>query len=958
MSELEDRVQSVLGDAFHVERELPPGGMSRLFLATERSLDRRVVIKVLPPELASEVSAARFQREVTLAAHLQHPHILGVLSAGSRDGILYYITPYVEGESLRQRLDREHKLPVATAVKILTETADALARAHGAGVIHRDIKPENILLQDGHALLADFGVARALHEATGGDRLTEVGTGLGTPGYMAPEQIAGERHVDARADVYALAVVGYEMLAGKSPFVGATPQAIAAAQFTSAPTPLIQVRPDVPRQVSDAITKALAKDPESRFASAAEFRDVLAASASPSAPRPRRMSAMAAAAALASILVVLGVVTWSMRSHPAAPLDDNLIAVEPFTVLDPALEVWREGMVDVLAQNFDGAGPLRTVSPTLIVHRGRDAGATPADLARQLGAGLAITGRIERSGTDSVRVSASFVDVHSGRPGEVMEYRGRTDHMDVVTDSLTVALLRSLARTQTVGVARGTLAGAKSLSALKALLESEQAFRRGAWDSAQKAAEEAIRIDSTFALAYYWGGFAAGWLRTGADSLALYYSNQAQLYNHGLSPRDSLLIASNAQLDNYKYWKLGDLTQMFALAEAGVARYPDDPQVWNNLGEVRFHAGFGPHVGVTNQKALNAFARAIALDSSFAPAYVHAISLAFAIMGRDPGLAYARRFLALNPPSVDAAATRIQVALLAVRRDTVLAGRLADSASTDAVGRAYDNLYRVPDSAESAAWLAMRIVRAKGAMSPLGGLPAIIAWANAMTFRGHIRQAYATTIPALPPRLPAPALTPLATLAPLGIIPTNVLDSVLRIDSNMRDGGSWYGLRWWAERGDTSVIQSFITARATEKPGDPRRGRSPVYDTAVARAYLLLAKHDTTAAMERFRTLPDTLCGGNCVLDAITFGELLTSHGRAAEADSLLQRRFTNGGLEVLDLFRELALARAAERAGDRVTAVDAYVRIEDFWAHGDPELQPFVSEARDALIRLATDHR
>ena len=139
MSELEDRVQSVLGDAFHVERELPPGGMSRLFLATERSLDRRVVIKVLPPELASEVSAARFQREVTLAAHLQHPHILGVLSAGSRDGILYYITPYVEGESLRQRLDREHKLPVATAVKILTETADALARAHGAGVIHRDI---------------------------------------------------------------------------------------------------------------------------------------------------------------------------------------------------------------------------------------------------------------------------------------------------------------------------------------------------------------------------------------------------------------------------------------------------------------------------------------------------------------------------------------------------------------------------------------------------------------------------------------------------------------------------------------------------------------------------------------------------------------------------------------------------------------------------------------------------
>ncbi|MFI5249730.1 MAG: serine/threonine-protein kinase [Gemmatimonadales bacterium] len=229
MSDLSERVQSVLGDAYHIERELPPGGMSRLFLATERSLDRQVVVKILPPELASEVSAARFQREVTLAAHLQHPHILPVLSAGSRDGILYYITPYVDGESLRQLLDREPKLPVNTAVRILTEAAGALARAHAAGVIHRDIKPVNILLQDGHALLADFGVARALHEATGTNRLTDVGTGIGTPGYMAPEQIAGERNVDARVDVYALAVVGYEMLAGKPPFTGATPQATAAA---------------------------------------------------------------------------------------------------------------------------------------------------------------------------------------------------------------------------------------------------------------------------------------------------------------------------------------------------------------------------------------------------------------------------------------------------------------------------------------------------------------------------------------------------------------------------------------------------------------------------------------------------------------------------------------------------------------------------------------------------------
>jgi serine/threonine-protein kinase len=207
-SGLQDRLQAALGDAYRVERELAPGGMSRLFLATELSLDRQVVVKVLPPELVNELSTARFQREVAVAAHLQHPHILPVLAAGSRDQLLYYITPWVEGESLRQRLTREGQLPIHDAVQILTETADALARAHRSGIVHRDVKPENILLQDGHALLADFGIARALQQATTNPRLTETGMTPGTPAYMAPEQLAGEQHADARSDVYALAVVG------------------------------------------------------------------------------------------------------------------------------------------------------------------------------------------------------------------------------------------------------------------------------------------------------------------------------------------------------------------------------------------------------------------------------------------------------------------------------------------------------------------------------------------------------------------------------------------------------------------------------------------------------------------------------------------------------------------------------------------------------------------------------
>src|SRR2546428_12104371 len=257
MSDLQARLQAALGDAYQVERELGGGGMSRVFVATEASLHRAVVIKLLPPEFASEVSEARFKQEIELAAHLQHPNILPLLTAGAKGDLLFYVMPFVSGESLRHRLTREGKLPVADAVRILHEMADALAYAHAEGVIHRDVKPENILLQGGHAVLTDFGVARALVESRSGGRLTDTGLALGTPGYMSPEQAAGERHVDARADVYALAGGGYEMLAGVPPFAGAAGQAPLAAHLPATPEP-----PADPRAAGPpAAVKASARGP-------------------------------------------------------------------------------------------------------------------------------------------------------------------------------------------------------------------------------------------------------------------------------------------------------------------------------------------------------------------------------------------------------------------------------------------------------------------------------------------------------------------------------------------------------------------------------------------------------------------------------------------------------------------------------------------------------------------------
>src|SRR5215210_580066 len=259
--------------------------MATVYLARDIRHNRRVALKVLHAELSAVLGSERFLKEIELTANLQHPHILPLFDSGSADGQLFYVMPLVDGESLRARLERERQLPVVDAVRIAAEVADALAYAHAHGVIHRDIKPENILLQGGHALVADFGIALAVQQA-GGQRITQTGLSLGTPQYMAPEQATGEKSVDARADVYALGAVTYEMLAGEPPFTGPTTQAVIARVLTAEPAPLAAARRSVPPHVAAAVHTALAKLPADRFAGAAEFAAALSAPASvETAPR-------------------------------------------------------------------------------------------------------------------------------------------------------------------------------------------------------------------------------------------------------------------------------------------------------------------------------------------------------------------------------------------------------------------------------------------------------------------------------------------------------------------------------------------------------------------------------------------------------------------------------------------------------------------------------------------------
>ncbi|HTS89316.1 MAG TPA: protein kinase, partial [Gemmatimonadales bacterium] len=275
MTEVPSRLREAIADRYALERELGSGGMATVYLALDLRHDRKVAVKVLRPELAATLGPDRFLREIRIAAQLQHPHILPLLDSGEADGFLYYVMPYIEGESLRDRVAEKGELPIAETTRLLRDVVDALSYAHGRGVVHRDIKPDNIMLSGRHALVMDFGVAKAVSEATGRQTLTTVGVALGTPAYMAPEQAAADPHVDHRADLYAVGVMGYELLTGRPPFTGVTPQQVLAAHVTEMPRPVTELRSACPPALAEVIMRCLAKRPADRWQSAEEVLDRL-----------------------------------------------------------------------------------------------------------------------------------------------------------------------------------------------------------------------------------------------------------------------------------------------------------------------------------------------------------------------------------------------------------------------------------------------------------------------------------------------------------------------------------------------------------------------------------------------------------------------------------------------------------------------------------------------------------
>ena len=368
-----DRLASGLERQYRIERELGAGGMAIVFLAKDIRHDRRVALKLLRPELAAILGGERFLAEIRTTANLQHPHILPLHDSGEVDGLVYYVMPFVDGESLRDRLNRERQLPVEEAIRITREVASALDYAHRRGVVHRDIKPENILLHDGQALVADFGIALAASKTEGSTRITETGMSLGTPQYMAPEQAMGDRDVTPKADVYALGCVLYEMLVGEPPFAGPTPQAIVARMLTEQPRGLTVQRQTIPPHIEAATLKALQRLPADRFASAAQFADALgnasfiAPGLTTVAPSERKRTSWRGMAALVAAAVVMTAAATSLAWRVLAPQPATRPVVR-FTVPMPPGQGLPTVTRAILAVSPDG-DEFTFATPTRLLRR-------------------------------------------------------------------------------------------------------------------------------------------------------------------------------------------------------------------------------------------------------------------------------------------------------------------------------------------------------------------------------------------------------------------------------------------------------------------------------------------------------------------------------------------------------------------------------------------------------------
>ncbi len=621
-------LQATLGARYALDRELGHGGMAYVYLARDLRHDRNVAIKVLRPELAAGLGVERFLREVRIESALQHPHIVGLLDSGAlgagvvrASSLPYYVMPYIAGESLRERLQRERQLPLDDALGIAREVGNALAYAHERGVVHRDVKPGNILLADGHAWVTDFGIARAITVAAG-DQLTETGLVVGTPDYMSPEQASGDTAIDGRSDVYALACVLFEMLAGEPPFRGRTAQVVLARQRAEPPPAIRILRPGVPEHVEAALLQALAKVAADRFRTVDDFLSAL------NAPRPAaehgpRLPSRRAALLLLTVGVAVAAALGYFVRHRLTTLDANRVVVFPLRAGPGPNEDSGESVATYLGYALEGTAPLRWLDGWDFFdsrQRSRPADLTSAEareIARHAHAGYYLDGSIVRN-SDSVTV---VLRLHDVRGDSVLRRAGASGKSNAV--SLPQIGLRAMSELLPALLQPGRRVDLTALSerrptAIADFLRGEQAYRQLHFDQALVDYQAAIQDDSAFAIAALKAGMAASWQERPDEARTFL---RIALQGRDLLPRKYRRFAEGLA----SFWG-GAADSAISRFRQAVEENPDWAEAWMSLGEVYYH--LLPRAFSLDSLAQAAFDHAHRLEPDFTPALYHLVTTA------------------------------------------------------------------------------------------------------------------------------------------------------------------------------------------------------------------------------------------------------------------------------------------------------------------------------------------
>jgi len=1005
--DLSPRLQAALGSAFLIQRELGGGGMARVFLAQDAALERTVVVKVLDLQLGVSADAAeRFRREVKVIARLQHPHIVPVITAGGAGSLLWYVMPYVAGESLRARLVREGALPLADALRIARELFGALGHAHAQGIVHRDVKPENILLESGHAVVADFGVAKALADAGLDAGLTSAGLALGTPAYMAPEQALADETTNHRADLYAGGAVLYEMLVGAPPFTG-NAQSVIAAHITAPAPRADERRGDVPPAVANLVAQLLAKSPAERPQRAAEVIAILETANTPSAtsrpPTPnmsaeralapsatttrataataatapaRRRGPLPAVLAVAAVVGVGALALWGGRAGGATVAPDaDAIAVIPLgSTGDEALERFGRDLAVTLSANLDGVGTLRAVDAMTVLQRTRPlpqplSVADARQLGTELGARSVLHGTVLRVG-DDVRAEVALYPVGGGEPIARASVLGPERALMVLTDSLTTSVLQQVWQRGTPPSPLLREVTTASTEALRAFLEGEELFRSDQMPQARAAYARAIALDSNFVQAYLRLDFARSYSVLPVD---VRIRQRLLALRDRLSWRDRDLLDLRLALPTLPFPAALDSGRILA------ARYPDYHQAQYDIADLIIHDG--PAYGVPIRDAQPYLDRLDVLAPDHADNALHKEMVANAVGDTLAKMAAFREYI----ERVGGASRQTFDSLLSVMPMDSLIARKGPSMddARQAAPQVADGMRINPDF-RWRFWLTpfheitrrnSELVALARTLPSFAGLGAALDFGDGLyTFmRGDmvrgVRLLEVVLGEAAPPEVQFVPARLAAYGTWLGTVPVAVADSALA--RTRRSVGELTS----AEAAELAWMDAVIGIAAEDSM---RVWRAMVLATdtsvmlrPVPRAIRALWRERRTGQVDSLRAVEDeTMTRGRVFAASLPLNRLALGRGLVRAGDPVAAERYLQWSDAVVNtvrlrmivfpmaVFNSYQRGLAAEAAGDRGRAIMYFERFVASVDQPASALEPAVADARARLARLVVEMR